>query len=338
MYVVSGISASGMETVLSGFAGTLGIRNTAELPYRHRSELKARALGNAGEYERYLDKFSAAPSAQVVADIEALTPDGVWPIYNMDPAQLRPLTGGKIDLTSAARLGGSTGLFSGDEIHAILVVMTDPREVWLRRSAMRMQFRALDLKYKDDLGYRAALAMQFRDWDTTPKSMLQAMGQLADYVNSCMYTFADKAKFIDGNGAVLTFATDAGTVTAENRNIKPHPMRGRVPDSQLYMPYDSQEYESVRNLWGTVKSLADGSTAPRAPEVEKTKSWFCARIRMSANDNMCSRCVASRGDYVFADAKPGWDQEPCAYEVAYGPEPHKTVEQSITEHNWGVLP
>lgn len=339
MIVVNGVNGSGFESVLSAFGKRLGDKGTAGHIYRGRQFLKDHGDRPVSDYEKYLDKFNKAKEQDVTADVDELTKDGVWPVYNINSALIRPVIGSDIKADVAVRLGGSLFELNDNEVDKIYIVLTAPRTVWLRRQSMKMQFRKLDLKYGEDLTFKAVMQTQFRGWSPTPKAMEEELMLFKDYVNNCLFKFKDKVYFIDGDGDTLTFDKDGTEVTVPNKNVHRHAMSGKIPEDKLGRPFEVPEFDRVRQIWEEIKLLAVNRTpAPMISKYTTPNVWFCSRTHKMINVGTCLRCIASQGDYVIEDAKPGWDMEPCAYEVAYGPEPHKTVEESIKDHSWGVLP
>ena len=309
------------------------------IPYRQRDGLKSRDQKNIAEYEKYLDKFSKAAESEVVRDIQALLPDGAWPVYNISAEMLRPFMGGKLKIEGAARIGGSLFSLEPDEVSKVYIVITEPKNIWLRRMSFRLQTRSLDVKYAGDRSYMNAMQMQFKDWAAVPKKMEDDFNMFRSYISNCIYKFGDKVEFIDGNSDKLVFNKAGAEVTLANGAAFKHPMAGRIPEEMQLRPFTSSEYEGVRTAWAETQPLLNGlKPTSMSFKTPVPNAWFCTRTQETANVNVCLGCLSTMGESVMPNAKPGWDKEPCAYEVAYGPGPYKTIEESVTNHSWGVLP
>ena len=346
MVVVNGVSGSGMEAVLNSFTAVVGDKHVASYAYTRKIETRATLPKPEADYEAYLDKLSPADAKSVTSDIEAMVPDGVWPTYNASMTQLRPMFGGAIKLDSAIRLGGSISELKPEEITKVIIVLANPKTIWSRRNLMRMQFRKLSLKYGNDFNFNRAMTMQFRETSAVAESFNNEFKHFKEYVNNCLSAFGDKVEFVSGESDILTFTNpfDGKPVTVVNRNLAKHPAMDKLPKGAPVPVastaiFDSAEYGPARAVWAELELLvASRISTPIIYKYDKPTTWFCMRLQRMVKDDVCLRCVASQGDNVIADALVGWDREPCAYEVAYGPEPHKTIEQSINEHNWGILP
>lgn len=340
MLAVNGMNGSGFEAIMSSFTKTLGVRDALVSAQLRMDSLKQSPIVGLAAYENYLGKFSPAERAAMLLDLQALMPDGVWPVFSIDPAPLRELNGGLIQSDAAARFGGSLGAVLPEELSKILIVLTDPKILWARRLALMMKTRPLAAKYGEDRSYKFLIQVQLRGWEAAPGRLKEELDGFTGYVDNCLRIFGDKVVFINGDSETLTFNNGIQDVTVTNRNIWPHPMQGKIPEAHLYLGCSGSDFDPVREAWARLSDLAK-TRIPSPMRVDTTEipnMWFCARTRKFQNVATCMRCVTSQGEHVIADAKPGWDKEPCAYEVAYGPEPHKTIEQSINEHNWGVLP
>ena len=334
MIVVNGLNGSGFEAVMNSFHRTLGERSSAATPYRNRQEIKNMAPGAVPVYERYIDKFSPADPDTVIKDITSRLPDGTWPPYNVHVESVRALMGGTISVEdTAVRMGGSLFNLEPREIRKIYLVLASPATIRFRRAVMRYNFKTLDMKYASDRMYSVALSMETRGWDMSEDSLVQEYTMFGDYVNNCLLKFGDKVAFIDGEAEELTF--DGCTVT--NRNNPKTELPGGGTDARKEMGAD---LERVYAIWDGIRNLATTRAAKplETPRYDVPAIWFCARTHKMVGVSVCRRCMATAGDFVMQDARPGWDKEPCAFEVAYSPEPHKTIEESITVHNWNVLP
>ena len=76
--------------------------------------------------------------------------------------------------------------------------------------------------------------------------------------------------------------------------------------------------------------------------IEKSKNWYCVRVGRTVDLDTCQRCINTGGDIFMDDQRilnREWGKYPCAYEVVYDLSgPRKTVEESISNHSWEVLP
>jgi len=74
-------------------------------------------------------------------------------------------------------------------------------------------------------------------------------------------------------------------------------------------------------------------------EVHKEqRRWMCVRAEQVAVAALCRSCrtTALRNQMRDHAEKTGvpWRERPCAYEVAYGPAPLISIEQSIAQNTW----
>jgi hypothetical protein len=239
------------------------------------------------------------------------------------------------------RIGGSLFDMDAAEVTKIYVVLASPETVWLRRSNLKFRQRKLDAKYATSKAYREAVSLEFREWNIQAKSMAEEFTMLKNYINNCLCKFGDKLTFINGDADPILFEHDGKTVRLSYSHAeKRKDLHATMTDERLVKPFSANPaYDEVRRIWAEIQELITTKNfIPMMTHTALPLSWFCARLQSQVNSPTCVRCVASQGESVIENAKPGWDLEPCAYEVAYGPEPHKTIEQSVNEHSWGVLP
>ena len=337
MIVVNGLNGSGFEAVLNSMPSVLGDKHNIGTAYRNRESVKEHGPGEIPAYEKYIDKFSPADPAAVIKDIADKLPDGVWPPYNIQVESVRPVMGGVIRTDAAVRMGGSLLNMELGEISRIYLVLASPAMIRFRRGMLRQNLRALDMKYANDRMYPAALSGELQGWGMSEDNLMQEYTVFKDYVNNCLAKFGDKVVFIDGETRALSFEHEGVQRVVMNCNYAETPMDGGGFDIRKEIGHD---LGLVYVVWDELKQLAAARNATPAVPMKygAPTLWFCARTHKLIGVVVCRNCRATSGDYVMQDARPGWDKEPCAFEVAYGPEPHKTIEQSIANHSWNALP
>jgi hypothetical protein len=266
-------------------------------------------------------------------------------MLSINPEELRVVTAAGVIMGKACRLGGSLFRLTADEVERVLIVTCDPETLWLRRSGLKLASRSLDTKYRASRAYRSAMSrVMSAGGNTVPAKMAEELSMITTYVGEALKLFGDKVEFIDGSGSEISLTINGVVHTCTNHNIKnvelppgaskrPTPLRGTFFSFPDYDPVRSAA-EVLASMVATRK-LPDTLALPVAPA---PVDWFCARLQSFVNTNECMRCVATLGDSVFARAIPDWQNEPCAFEVCYGPEPHKTIEESVAAHSWNILP
>lgn len=95
-------------------------------------------------------------------------------------------------------------------------------------------------------------------------------------------------------------------------------------------------------LTATIKNSETQLMKSGKLNIENSKSWYCVRTGRHVNHETCQRCISSGGDIFMDDQQifnREWSKYPCAYEVVYDLSgPRKTIEESISNHSWEVLP
>lgn len=338
MIAVNGMSGSGFEAALSSFGRTAGSKYVAPAVLKNYSRSVELASSDIAAYEAYLGKYDAGFAVQeMLKDMQAILPDGTWPVTEVPYDYLESTLGLDLSGIGACRLGTTLLEARSEAVDAVIIVLASPEVVKLRRAALRYATRKLDAKYMDYRLYGLATSAEFRDWySIVPVAMSHDLVNLRRYVCDCLAVFGSKVQFVSGDTATLSFTVGDRTVTVPNRQAFEDLIAAAKPG---FPPDPAGDYEKPADVYADILAMAAGTVKPlRTPLNVNLQSWYCSRLRDRTGDRQCMECIKSLGETALPQARPGWDKEPCAYEVAYGPGKHKTIEQSIKEHNWRVLP
>jgi len=350
MIVVSGCPRSGTSLMMKILRTALGEDAIlgSQFPQEKHQEAMRRKLPRETDAQHAYRMYALA--LDPVKDVDGskdMNPDGFWECaftvrgvrYHAEMEQLLEelLAAGEGRVCKIV----SQGLARSDPrfVDKVILMARSPREVAKSQERLKrkLEFKFPDGKVRDMFEGRTVhspemfieVTLSVLHWLSEHPKVAVLVVPYDELLAAPGETVQKVAEFV-GASLPEMWASGAAEVKQSLHRSHPEDKPSRLWDDaeRVYQLLLKLDYEGAKEF------VLD----PERETHKENRKWMCVRAEQPAVAALCRSCLSTAlknqlRQHAEKNGVP-WQERPCAYEVAYGPEPLISIEESVRNNSW----